>query len=125
MTLEYLADGLRDCPLIRLYEFNLSEARSPKNLVRSLATGEGHSVALHDEMCVESVGGRRLTLRRGNRNRGVREVNPLNFEYVLSSDGWSNVEGLLDRFCNSYTAGFNWLTHEGSLPLLISQDGQW
>lgn len=125
MHLEFLADGLRDCPLIRLYEFNQAEARFLKNLVRSLVTGERHSVPLHDEMWVESVGGCRLTLRRGNRNQGVREVNPLNFECVLSSGGWSNVEGLLDPFCNSHAAGFQWLTNEGRVSLLISQDGHW
>src|ERR1039458_6838228 len=125
MNLEYLADGLRNCPLIRLYEFNQAEARSLRNLVRSLATGERNSVALHDAMWVESVGECRLTFRRGNRNQGVREVDSLDFECVLTSEGWSNVEGLLDPFCDSLTAGFQWLTGEGSVSLLFSQNGQW
>jgi len=125
MNLEYLAEGSRDCPLIRLYGFNPAEARSLRNLVRSLATGESHSVAIHDELWAESVGGCRLTFRRGNRNQGVREVHPMNFECVLTSDGWSNVEDLLDPFCNSHIAGFQWLTSGGSVSLLFSQNGQW
>jgi hypothetical protein len=125
MKLEYLAEGSRDCPLVRLYEFNQAEARTLRNLARSLATGERHSVSLHDEVWAESVGGCRLTFRRGNRNLGVREVDPLNFECVLTSDGWSNVEGLLDPFCDSHTAGFQWLTSGGSVSLLFSQNGQW
>lgn len=124
MKLEYLADGSQDCPLIRLYEFNQAEARSLRNLVRSLATGEADSVALQGERWAESVGGCKLTLRRGTRNQGVREVDPLNFECVLSSGGWRNVEGLLDPFCDSHTAGFQWLTREGTVSLLVSQRGQ-
>src|SRR5690349_21605845 len=125
MKLEYLAEGSRDCPLVRLYEFNQAEAWTLRNLARSLATAERHSVSLHDEVWAESVGGCRLTFRRGNRNLGVREVDPLNFECVLTSDGWSNVEGLLDPFCDSHTAGFQWLTSGGSVSLLFSQNGQW
>ena len=40
MKLEYLAEGSRDCPLFRLYEFNQAEARTLRNLAKSLATGE-------------------------------------------------------------------------------------
>jgi hypothetical protein len=125
MKLEYLADGSRDCPLIRLYEFNQAEVRSLRNLVRSLATGKADSMALQGEVWAESVGGCKLTLRRGTRNQGVREADPLNFECVLSSGGWSNVEGLLDPFCDSHTAGFQWLTREGNVSLLVTQRGQW
>jgi hypothetical protein len=125
MKLEYLADGSLDCPLVRLYEFNQAEARALRSLVRSLVNGQCQSVALEGEEWAESVGGCRLTLRQGSRNLGVRELNPLNFECVLEPGGWSNVEGLLDVFCGSGTSGFQWLTREGSVGLLISQNGQW
>jgi hypothetical protein len=32
---------------------------------------------------------------------------------------------LLEPFCNSNTAGFQWLTHDCTISLLISQSGQW
>ncbi len=41
-----------------------------------------------------------------------------NFECVLIPDGWSNVNGLLEPFCNANTAGFQWLTHDGGVSLL-------
>jgi hypothetical protein len=125
MKLEYLAAGSRDCPLVRLSEFDEAEVRSLRILIRSLVTGQCQSVALEGEEWVESVGGCRLTLRQGGRNLGLRELNPLNFECVLESGGWSNVEGLLDVFCGSDSSGFQWLTREGSVGLLISQNGQW
>ena len=124
MKLEYLADGSRDSRLIRPCEFDQAEARSLRNLVRSLATGHADSLALQGEEWAESVGGCKLTLRRGTRNQGIREVDPLNFECVLSSGAWRNIERLLDSFCDSRTAGFQWLTREGSVSLLASQNGQ-
>lgn len=39
-----------------------------------------------------------LNLRPGTLNRGVWEVQSLRFEWVLSPDGWSDVEGLLELF---------------------------
>ena len=125
MKLEYLAEGSPVCPLIRLYEFNHEEVLKLRELVRSLVTGDRQSVALQDEVWVEPVAGCCLSLHRGNRDQGVCKVAPLNFECVLGSDGWSNVEGLLDPFCDSNTAGFQWLTHDGTAALLISQNGQW
>jgi hypothetical protein len=125
MKLDYVIDRSRDFFLVRLYECNQAEARSLKNIVRSIVSGECHSVALQDESWIESVGRCELILRRGSRNRGIREVAPLNFECVLNSDGWSNVEALLNSFCEAHSAGFQWLEREGRVGLLISKTGQW
>ena len=125
MKFEYLADGSPDCPLIRLFEFNRAEVRSLRILVGSLVTGECQSVALQGEVWAESVGGCRLTLRRRAWNQGIRELDSRDFECLLTSSGWSNIEGLLDPFCDSDTAGFQWLTHQGNVSLLISKNGQW
>jgi hypothetical protein len=64
-------------------------------------------------------------LSGGNRNQGVRQAQALKFDCVLTPDGWSNVEGLLEPFCESNTTGFQWLTHDGRIALLISPNGQW
>jgi hypothetical protein len=125
MRLEYLAEGSRDCPLIRLYAFSQADAITLKQLVRSLIAGDRQQVALHDEMWIEPIGGCRLALKRGNRDQEVCQVGSLSFECVLSTDGWSNVEGLLEPFCSSDATGFQWLTHDGTISLLISQRGHW
>jgi hypothetical protein len=125
MKLEYLAKGSSACPLIRLYEFNHEEVLKLRQLVRSLVIGDRKSVALENEAWLESVGGSKLTLLRGERNQGVCQAGSLEFECILNSDGWSNVEGLLDPFCESNAAGFQWLTNFGTVALLISQNGQW
>jgi hypothetical protein len=125
MKVEYLADGSNDCPLIRLYEYNQSEVRRLRELVRELASGVRQSISFQNEAWAVPVGGCRLSMWRGSRDIGVRQVAPLDFECVLSSAGWSNVEGLLDPFCDSDSDGFQWLTHDGRVSLLISQNGQW
>jgi hypothetical protein len=111
--------------LIRLFEFDQSEACRLRQLVKSLADGDGQDVALQNEARIKSVGECRLNLRQGNGNHGVRQAGNLTFECVLTRDGWSNVEELLEPFCESDKAGFQWLTNEGHVALLISQNGQW
>ena len=125
MKLEYVPGGSPECPLIRLYDCGQSEAKQLRELVKSLANGDQKDVALHNEEWVESVGGCSLSLRRGNWNQGIRQSQTLGFECVLSSDGWSNMEGLLEPFSESNTTGFQWLTNGGRVALLISPSGKW
>ena len=125
MKFEYLSDGSKDCPLIRLYDFSRTEVQLLRQLIRLLATGERELVALQNEFWVQPIRGCRLTLRQARQNYGVRQADSLAFDCELNSIGWSNVEGLLDPFCDSDTSGFQWLTREGTVSLLISQSGQW
>jgi hypothetical protein len=72
MKLEYLPNGSPECPLIRLFEFNPSEARELRQLVKALVARDRQEVALHNEMWVESVGSCCLNLRVGIRTEGLR-----------------------------------------------------
>jgi len=125
MKIEYLADKARKCRLIRLYGYSQPEACQLREIVKELVSGDLQSVPLQEERWAVPIGGCRLTLRRGRRNSGIRQLGPLNFECVLDADGWNNVEGLLEPFCVSNTAGFQWLTNRGEISLLISQTGSW
>jgi|SRR5215475_7511465 len=125
MKLEYLPDGSPECPLIRLYEFDQPQARQLTALVKSLGAGDCQDVALQNESWVEPVRSCCLNLRVGTRNHGVRQVGPHRFECVLSLDSWRNMEGLLEPFLGSTSSGFQWLTNEGKVGLLISRNGQW
>ena len=125
MKLEFLPSGARACPLIRLYAFSRAEAQNLRELVKSLSNASRQSVSLDEEPWIESVEGCRLTLRLGNSDEGVRQSGPSSFECILGSSGWYNVEGLLDPFCESEPAGFQWLTNTGNVSLLLSRDGRW
>jgi hypothetical protein len=106
MKLEFLATGSSDCPSIRLYEFSWAEAQNLRELVKSLSNGSEKSVALDEQPGIESVQGCHLTLRPGEREQGVHQAGPSRFECILSSIGWGNMDGLLEPFCESDSAGF-------------------
>ena len=61
---------------IRLYAFNQAEVRQLRQLVRSLVAGDLQSAALQSEAWAEPVGGCCLSLKLGNRDRGIREISP-------------------------------------------------
>lgn len=125
MKIGYLPEGSPECPLIRLYDFGPSQARQLSELVKLLVSGDRENVALHDEAWVESVGECFLNLERGDRNQGVRTASSSTFECVLTAEGWKDFEGLLEPFCASGASGFQWLSHQGKIALLISPSGQW
>jgi hypothetical protein len=125
MKLEYLEDGPNNSGLIRLYEYSQAEVHEVRKFVGELATGGRERIALDSENWVVPVGDCRLSLRRGSRDAGVRQLGPSNFECVLSAHVWNNVEGLLEPLCDSKATGFQWLSSQGKISLLISQSGRW
>ena len=125
MKLEFLASGSSDCPLIRLYEFSCAEAQNLRELVKSLSNGSQKSVALDEQPGIEPIQGCRFTLRLGELDQGVRQRGRSSFECILTSSGWDNIEGLLGPFCESDSAGFQWLTNTGNISLLLSRNGTW
>jgi hypothetical protein len=124
VKVEYLRAGSEDCPLIRLFQYTASEVCLLREAARALASGVCQDISLHGESWLEPLHGCRLFLRRGTKNIGIRQLALLEFECVLSAEGWSNLEGLLDPFCESNSNGFQWLTQRGQISLLISQNGQ-
>ncbi len=125
MKLEYLPEGTPECPLIRLFEFSQAEAKQFSELVKLLGAGNREKVVLHNETWVVPVGECSVNLRRGEWNQGMRRAPSGTFEWVLSAEGWRNVEGLLEPFCDIAPTGFQWLTSQGEIAVLISTDGQW
>jgi hypothetical protein len=90
MRLEYLPDGSRDCPLIRLYRFERADVQQLRDLVRALSNGSRDNVALHEEPNVQPVGRCGLHLRLGVEDRGIRHDRAGQFECVsllISRDG--------------------------------------
>jgi hypothetical protein len=122
MKLEFLA---ADCPLIRLYGFSRAEARSLRELVKSLASGSRESISPGAQPWIESVKGCQLTLRLGDPDQGIRQSGPSTFPCVGSVDEWFHIECLLDPFCESDPAGFQWLFRKGKTSLLSSLEGRW
>lgn len=125
MKLEFLAVGSPDCPLIRLYEFTQEEACHLRDIFCSLANGTRGTVALEKELMVVAVGGCRLMLKVGVRDRGIQANDSGVFECELTQLSWDDVAALMEPFCDSETQGYQWLTRAGRVSLLISHDSKW
>jgi hypothetical protein len=126
MRLEFLVEGSADCPLIRIFSFTNAEVVRLKEISDRLAKGSEHEAALHQEPGVEPMGGCRLQLRVGNRDRGVIQQAPLQFECVLTTDGWTDLSWLLEPLCaREHSVGYQWLNGKGPISLLLSADGKW
>jgi hypothetical protein len=126
MKLQFLADGSPDCPLIRLYDFQPTDAQRLKELFDCLATGSRTSVSLHEEPGIEPVARCRLSLQVGKRNSGIIQEGPLSFELILTAAGWSDVAFLTEPFCEfAQPNTHQWLNEDGRISFLLSPDGRW
>src|SRR5262245_60956117 len=126
VKLEFLPSGSADCPLIRLYNFSLAEARQLHALVSALASAETERVDLHNLPFVEAINGCRLTLVvRAWDQAVIRVGGPADFECGFRSGSWDNVAGLLEPFTET-VRGYQWLAGSpGEASLLLSASGQW
>jgi hypothetical protein len=128
MRLEYLASGSPDCPLIRLYDFQPSEAADLLAAINMLASAAAERLEVDQLPYVESVGGCRLVFARQHRDRAIiRCPTPNEFECDFTAATWDNVSGLLEPFAQG-SGGFQWLAGvPGDVALLISasRGGEW
>ena len=125
MRLEFLEHGSLDCPLIRLYEFNPREAYQLRCMALPLARGTEATVPLHEQPNVTAIGGCQLRLRQGKKDPRVSRVSFVKFEWVLSRAGWLQVAGLIRPFSRGAAEGYQWLSEQGKVKILLSCDGRW
>jgi hypothetical protein len=125
MKLEFLASGSPDCPLIRLYEFDLQGVTRLRKIFEDLSQGTLPVVTLHDEPGIESIDSCKLTLRSGNRDLGMLQKGLQQFECVLTPDTWDWVSELVGPFCEVPTDEYQWLSTRGKISLLLSHSGMW
>jgi hypothetical protein len=123
MKLEFLADGSRDCPLIRLYEFTPAEAASFRDSVNGLATGTVVRIDVHRLAYVTAIGGCRLSLVLKQWDQAVvRRARPAGFECGFTAITWDNVVGLLEPFTERVDR-FQWLAGSPGEAQLVF--GEW
>ena len=128
MKIEFLADGAEDCPLIRMYDYRLEDIRLMQQMCRDLAAKTIEEIRLHDQSWIEPVNSCRFIWRTDKKNLGVRRP-PDDYEFVLeyNEEGWHELDGLLEPFAKPFSGGFQWLTQQGDVNVLISAnvDGTW
>lgn len=125
MKVEFLAEGSPDCPLIRLYDYHSGELERLSAACRELVEGRRNEFLLHEQEWVESIGGCRFTWRSALRDVGVRlPAAGDHFVLEFSDEAWREVEDKL-RPLQDGSGGFQWLTNEGDVEVLISLGGGW
>ena len=125
MKIEFLPDGAQACPLIRLFAYRPGEVTQLRRACRELADGQIAEFVLHDQPWIEPVAGCRFIWRVSAEDRGVvlpARESPFVLEF--SDEAWREVEDKLLPFAEG-SGGFNWLTNEGDINVLISESGQW
>jgi hypothetical protein len=95
-----------------------------------LAASSLQKVKLDEVMPIESVDGTQLTIILGFKKRGVDETEPKHFDVVLTSNGWLQIAGLTQPFCELGGGYYQWLigglsTPIGKIQLLLSESGDW
>ena len=125
MKLEFVREGSPDCPLLRLYDFGPTEARQLQHAVLRLVRKSDETIALHQQAGIQPVAGCELTILRAVNGQGVNETAPGKFEWLYSIDGWLEVAGLIQPFCQADAGGFQWLSRIGKIAVLLSRDGSW
>ncbi len=128
MRLEYPANGSPDCPLIRLDDFQPSEAAALLAAIGTLAASSSERIEVHRFPFAESVGGCELALTRRLRDFAiVRGSHHNQFERGFTAETWDHVAGLLEPFSQG-AGGFQWLAGapgETALLLSATATGEW
>ena len=124
--MEFLAEGSKDCPLIRLSAFHQPAVLHLRDLINGLATGTVTGDSLHTKPWIEPINGCELEVSLGKCDQGIMQSGSSRFECVLSHEGWLDVAFLLEPFCvKGDPSGFQWLNRRGKISFLISSTGTW
>jgi hypothetical protein len=112
--------------ILRIFDFDSSEACQFRGVLSKLASGAISEINLSDLPFVTSIGGCRLILKAGTRDKGVIHVSTTIFECTLTRLTWDNAEGLVEPFCGENLSGYQWLYNmDTDIQLLFSPNGDW
>jgi hypothetical protein len=125
MKVEFLAEGATECPLIRLFDYRAGELERLRIVCSELGDRPRAEFPLHDQPWIEPIAECKFTWRAGARNAGVQfPVSGTAFVLELAGEAWHEVSDKLLPFIDG-SGGYNWLTNEGDVNVLISRDGTW
>ena len=113
--------------ILRIFDFTSSEACQFRDILSKLADGSISEFDLSGLPFVTSIGGCRLTLKVGSRDKGVIRFSDTAFECILTKLTWENAEAFVEPFCDTKDfSGYQWLYNlDTDIELLFSQGGDW
>jgi hypothetical protein len=128
MKLEYFPAGSTDCPLILLYEPSKETIIHFCSQLKPLINCQHARIAVHTLFGFQSVAACRLYLAHAEKDQGVSPLadEPNSFLCHLKPETWSDFAEYLAPFAEQTGySGFQWLSTEGKIKLLISTHRGW
>jgi hypothetical protein len=129
MKIELLESGSDDCPVIRIYGDEPEVCQEFQRAFEQLANASVEEVLLTNLPGVEPLSGCCLIAQVGRINRGIVRKGRNSFFWVLTPTTWDNVAGLLEPFCRTESAGYQWLDEssasEARVLVSTSRLGYW
>lgn len=112
--------------ILRIFDFNPSEACQFKDKLSQLANGSVSAIDLSAHPFMTSIDGCHLILKADTRDKGVIRTSGSIFECILTRSTWGNAEGLVQPFCGRDISGYQWLYDlDTDIRLLFSPRGDW
>jgi hypothetical protein len=129
MKIEHLPNTDPEHPMdsiLRVFDFDSSEACHFRNFLSGLANGSISEINLSGLPFVSAVGGCNLVLKVGTMDKGMIRISSGVFECILTRDTWQNAERLVEPFCTRNLRGFQWLYNLNTdIQFLFSPNGKW
>ncbi len=133
MKLHFLPDDTGSAPLIRLFDFDTSEARLLQEALGRLAGREVDSLAIHELPFVAVLNGIELTAMFDDRVRNpdsdfaiLGGATTTSFIWRGTQEEWQDHVGVLEPFTEHCdVSSYAWLTDDLGVQLLVSSSGSW
>jgi hypothetical protein len=126
MKLQFIknANGYND-DIVRLSDFNSSQAKLFREVVNTLIINNGNQVDLTTLDFIQPVNCK-LTLRIFSEDIGIITDDNKNFYCDLTKEGYLKMIELLDPFCLKESRGYQWLYDiDNPIDFLFSAGGTW
>lgn len=117
MKIKYIPNGSPDCPLIQISE-------TSKDDIQKLLTSWEILSKRADEAIELKNNNLQLICKSGKKDIGLKQITNDTFQCILGCETWLQVHGLTEPFLDDRT-GFQWLSEEGPIKLLLSPLGGW
>ncbi|MDP4220104.1 MAG: hypothetical protein Q8896_06675 [Bacteroidota bacterium] len=130
MKLEYIHEGSPDCPLIRLYDFDTSQAQLLRQAFEDIVSEKEKIVALHELPFIEPLGGAQVWIAEKSDIQFDDDAvtrtleDGMLFTWMMTKEEWNDAIALLDAYTPSPDS-FQWLTDDFGIQVLLSQSGTW
>lgn len=112
--------------LLRLFQFSPGEAQEIHALIADLAGGTSESLQFDELSFVEPRNGIRLALSAGQSDIGLSAGSERQYFWRLTPFSWETVSMLIEPFLGTDGAdGFQYLTDQADLNVLLSPSGSW